>query len=219
MENHTRQAEQGEGGTEIRVEERRRRRRKEVGGGDGDRSASWLQKCYNPTDPKTSTGTFLGKTRVWTDTSVPLFINQSRRVGSGGREGAKNGDESQPSTGFGILDLAVAGGSLEQRGWQGDVLVMQGRRRGPHEVFVLTAVMHGVAGDDHRRGHGNGGAAHAELIGDGIICTAAARLASSGSWKEKNRSCKMMSHQIGVKRITPTRRSIFRNTSNNRNHD
>lgn len=83
----------------------------------------------------------------------------------------------------------MAGGeSLEQRGWQGDVFVMQGRgrRRGPYKVFVLTAVMHGVAGDDHGGGHGNGSAAHAELICDGIICTAAARLASSGSWKEDN---------------------------------
>lgn len=86
---------------------------------------------------------------------------------------------------FGILDLAVAGGKVWSKGGgQGDVFVMQGAwktKRSQDKVFVLTAVMHGVAGDDHRRGHGNGGAAHAELIGDGIICTAAARLASSGS--------------------------------------
>lgn len=50
----------------------------------------------------------------------------------------------------------------------------RGRRRGLYEVFVLTAVMHGVAGDNHRGGHGDGSAAHAELIGDGIVCTAAA---------------------------------------------
>lgn len=39
---------------------------------------------------------------------------------------------------------------------------------------VLTAVMHGVAGDDHRRGHGDGGAPHGELVGDGVVGTAAA---------------------------------------------
>lgn len=80
--------------------------------------------------------------------------------------------------------LWLVGKSGAKGGGQGDVFVMQGAwktKRSQDEVFVLTAVMHGVAGDDHRRGHGNGGAAHAELIGDGIICTAAARLASSGS--------------------------------------
>lgn len=61
-----------------------------------------------------------------------------------------------------------------------------------NKVFVLTAVMYGVAGDDHRRGHGDGSATHAELVGDRIICTAAARLASSGSWKEGDKQgCKI----------------------------
>lgn len=43
--------------------------------------------------------------------------------------------------------------------------------------------MHGVAGYDHWRGHGDGGAAHGELVGDGVIRTAAAeaRLARRGS--------------------------------------
>lgn len=52
----------------------------------------------------------------------------------------------------------------------------------------LTAVMHGVAGYDHRRGHGDGGAAHGELVGDGVIRTAAAkaRLARRGSWRNSN---------------------------------
>lgn len=55
-------------------------------------------------------------------------------------------------------------------------LIMRGRggRRRLCEVFVLTAVMHGVAGDDHRRGHGDGSAPHGELVGDRIVSTAAA---------------------------------------------
>lgn len=91
-------------------------------------------------------------------------------------------------------------GKSGAKGWQGDVFVMQGRgrRRGPYKVFILTAVMHGVAGDDHWRGHGNCCAAHAELIGDGIICTAAARLASSGSWEEESQCWKIISNQIDV---------------------
>lgn len=62
-----------------------------------------------PMDPKSSKGTFLSKTRVWTDMSVPLFIKQS-----GGDE---EGDKCQHSTGFGILDLAVAGGKVWSKGW------------------------------------------------------------------------------------------------------
>lgn len=55
-------------------------------------------------------------------------------------------------------------------------------------IFVLTAVMHGVAGDDHRWGHRDGSAAHGELVGDGIVSTAAAEawLARSGSWRKIN---------------------------------
>lgn len=37
-----------------------------------------------PMDPKSSKGTFLSKTRVWTDMGVPLFIKQS---GGGRRRG------------------------------------------------------------------------------------------------------------------------------------
>lgn len=60
-------------------------------------------------------------------------------------------------------------------------------RRGLGEVLVLTAIMHGVAGDDHRRGHGDGSAPHGELVGDGIVSTAAAgaRLTRGGSWVEE----------------------------------
>lgn len=61
--------------------------------------------------------------------------------------------------------------------WKGlGDLIMQGRggRRGLCKVFVLTAVMHGVAGDDHWRGHGDGSAPHGELVGDGIVSTTAA---------------------------------------------
>lgn len=50
----------------------------------------------------------------------------------------------------------------------------RGGRRGLGDFFVLTAVMHGVAGDDHGRGHGDGRAPHGELVGDGIVSTAAA---------------------------------------------
>lgn len=84
-------------------------------------------------------------------------------------------------------------GKSGARGGKGmSVMQVGGRRRGLYKVFVLTAVMYGVAGDNHRRGHGNGSATHAELVGDRIICTAAARLASSGSWKEGDKQgCKI----------------------------
>lgn len=69
----------------------------------------------------------------------------------------------QHSTGFGILVLAVVGrpvmdkrgvgqrlrGSIG-RGWGSLVMRGRGGRRSLRDVFVLTAVMHGVAGDDHR---------------------------------------------------------------------
>lgn len=103
--------------------------------------------CKNVTismDPKKSKGTFLGKARVWTDTSVPLFIKQSG--------GTKKGTSAST-----VLVLVywiwlwLVGKSGARGGWR-DVFVMQGRgrRRGLYKVFVLTAVMHGVAGDNHR---------------------------------------------------------------------
>lgn len=56
----------------------------------------------------------------------------------------------QHNTGFGSLVLAVVGGSVEGGvsigGGCGSV--MQGQES--CEVFVLAAIMHGVAGDDHR---------------------------------------------------------------------
>lgn len=72
-----------------------------------------------------------------------------------------NKRKCQHSTGFGILVLAAVGGSVrikrwgrtEGLHWEGlGSLVMRGRggRGGLCAVFVLTAVMHGVAGDDHR---------------------------------------------------------------------
>lgn len=39
---------------------------------------------------------------------------------------------------------------------------------------ALAPVVHGVAGDGHRGRHGDGRAAHGELVGDGVIRTAAA---------------------------------------------
>jgi len=59
----------------------------------------------------------------------------------------------------------------------------RGGRRGLRGVLALTAVMHGVAGDDNRRGHGDGGAPHGELVGDWVVRAAAARLAGGGSWR------------------------------------
>lgn len=62
------------------------------------------------------------------------------------------------------------------------------------KVFILASIMHGVAGDNHRRSHGDGSAPHGELVGDGIVGTAAAgaRLTSGGSWGE-----------IGERLVTP----------------
>lgn len=146
-----------------------------------------------PMDPKRSKGN-LPQQNKSLDGYECSTVHITEQEGGGRRKG----DKCQHSTGFGILDLAVAGGKVWGKGGgQGDVFVMQGawktKRSWQEEVFVLTAVMHGVAGDNHRWGHGNGGAAHAELIGDGIICTAAARLASSGSWKEENKCWKTRS--------------------------
>lgn len=39
--------------------------------------------------------------------------------------------------------------------------------------------MHGVAWDSHGRGHGDGGAAHGELVGDGVVRAAAGTLLTS----------------------------------------
>lgn len=69
---------------------------------------------------------------------------------------------------------------------------MRGGTEGPiclYKIFTLTAIMHGVAGDDHRGRHGDGSAPHGELVGDGIVGTAAAgaRLACCGPWnREQN---------------------------------
>lgn len=131
-------------------------------------------------DPKRSKGTSLGKTSLDGYECSTVHMTE--------QEGDRGGGTSAST----VLVLVYwiwlwLVGKVWSKGRQGGVFVMQGRgrRRGLCRVFVLTAVMHGVAGDDHRRGHGNGGAAHAELIGDGIICTAAARLASRGSWKKR----------------------------------
>lgn len=107
-------------------------------------------------------------------------------------------------------------GKSGARGGKGRSLSCRGveDEQGPYKVFVLTAVMHGVAGDNHRWGHGNGGAAHAKLIGDGIICTTAARLASSGSWKEENQCCKIISDQtVGSKKYQKWITKIILNCS------
>lgn len=97
----------------------------------------------------------------------------------------------QHNTGFGILVLAAADRSVwgrvsTGRGWKS---VMQGRGgwRGLIKVFLLAAIMHGVAGDDHRWGHGDGSTPHSELIGNRIVSTAAAgaRLTRCGSWKKE----------------------------------
>lgn len=70
--------------------------------------------------------------------------------------------------GFGILNLAAV--SLQGLGLVGGGnWVCRGR------PFALAPVVHGVAGDGHRRGHGDSRAAHGELVGDGVIRTAAAR--------------------------------------------
>lgn len=86
-----------------------------------------------------------------------------------------------------LLSCRGGGGSREE----GSGVVAGGRRIGGTlwaGSSPLTAVMHGVAGYDHRRGHGDGGAAHGELVGDGVIRTAAAeaRLARRGSWRNIN---------------------------------
>lgn len=142
-----------------------------------------------PVDPKSSKGSFLSKTRVWTDMSVPLFIKQS---GGGTKRGTSASTEL-------VLVYWIWLWLVEKSGARGgkgmSVMQVGGRRRGLYKVFVLTAVMYGVAGDDHRRGHGNGSATHAELVGDRIICTAAARLASSGSWEEGDKQgCRIISN-------------------------
>lgn len=71
--------------------------------------------------------------------------------------------------GFGILNLAVV--SLQGLGWVevGGNWICRGH------PLVLAPVVHGVAGDSHRRCHGDSRAAHGELVGDGVIRTAAAR--------------------------------------------
>lgn len=74
---------------------------------------------------------------------------------AGGGEGGRKGDKCQHSTGFWYIGFGCGWWeSLEQRGGRArDVFVMQGAwktKRSRDKVFVLTAVMHGVAGDDHR---------------------------------------------------------------------
>lgn len=44
---------------------------------------------------------------------------------------------------------------------------------------VLTPIMHGVAGDGHGRGHGDGGSPHGELVGDGIMLLLLVRAAAA----------------------------------------
>lgn len=68
-------------------------------------------------------------------------------------------------TGFGILNLAV----VDLQGWGGwGGWTCRGR------PLALAPVVHGVAGDGHRRCHGDSRAAHGELVGDGVMRTAAA---------------------------------------------
>lgn len=109
---------------------------------------------------------------MWTDTLIWGWTEHRRvsRTTLGGEGGCS------ASTGL-LLAASVSTG-----GGRGS-LVMRGRggRRGLGEF--LTAIMHGVAGDDHGGGHGNGGAPHGELVGDRVVRTAAAGtgLACGGS--------------------------------------
>ncbi len=174
---------------------------KEVGGNPGK---GWMITTvhlgcarYSPNESKRGEKgiSSVSKTRVWTDTrafdrSYSEGLNKVewgwRTRGSAGKalvlvywfwlrlvgqSGLKGGVGLRGSTG---------------RGWGSLVMRGQGGRGGLCAVFALTAVMHGVAGDDHRWGHGDGSAPHGELVGDGIVSTAAAGawLARSGSWKE-----------------------------------
>lgn len=56
---------------------------------------------------------------------------------------------------------------------------------GVEESLFLTPIMHCVAWDGHRRGHGDGSTAHGELVCDWVVGAAAAwaSLARSCSWK------------------------------------
>lgn len=138
------------------------------------------------------------KTRVWTDRRVfdrsyhdgLNGLEWGRRTRGGGVPvqrwfwyiGFGGGSEDQS----GLTD--GGGGRLRSSHWEGLGISScgeagEGAEEAISEVLVLTAVMHGVAGDDHWRGHGNGSAAHGELVGDRIVSTTAAwaRLACRGS--------------------------------------
>lgn len=148
-----------------------------------------------------------GETKVWTDvaarlgragevdrrvpTAAPLLVflvlaavgqaEFSHKVGRG------CGWVRAPLGRLGGSLVMQAVGEREGLGDDEGALFGIGGRRG-RGSSPLTAVMHGVAGYDHRRGHGDGGAAHGELVGDGVIRTAAAeaRLARRGSWRNSN---------------------------------
>ena len=65
-----------------------------------------------------------------------------------------------------------------------------GQEGGTGGSFFLTPIMHCVAWDGHRWGHGNGSSSHGELVCDGVVSAAAgAGLARVCSWKE--RKCKI----------------------------
>lgn len=140
---------------------------------------------------------FVSKSRVWTDMRA---FNRSYSYGLNRVESGWQTTGESASTAlvlvywFWLLLVSQSGtkwggGTTEGLHWEGLGIshhAGRGGRRGLHDVFVLTAVMHGVAGDDHRWGHGDGSTPHGELVGDGIVSTAAAEawLARSGSWKE-----------------------------------
>lgn len=51
--------------------------------------------------------------------------------------------------------------------------------QGALEWRGLTPIVHGVAGDGHGGGHGDGRAAHGELVGDWVVSVAAGTLLTS----------------------------------------
>lgn len=145
----------------------------------------------NPRGVKEEVVSAVSKTRVWTDTRVfnRSYSDGLNRVEWGGRtRGGSAGTALVLVYWFWLPSVGQSGlrGSTG-RGWGCLVMRGWGGRTGLCKVFVLTAVMHGVAGDNHRWGHGDGSTPHGELVGDGIVSTAAAGawLARSGSWKKE----------------------------------
>lgn len=121
-----------------------------------------------------------GKTRVWTETRV--FNGSSSDDSTEQKEGVKQKGISSTEL---VLVYWFWLQLVINLGWGGEGGFFScGGIGGLCEVFVLTAIMHGVARDDHRWGHGDGSAPHGELVGDRIVSTAAtgAGLTRSGSW-------------------------------------